>query len=94
MARWLDGSIQSVSQQRRTDSFAAVVVGDCECVEVVDVVRVELELRPDVYRCRARVLTALIDGSEMQIEVGPRRRYLDSVSQAALQIALTGPNHA
>ncbi|MEM8747883.1 MAG: TetR/AcrR family transcriptional regulator [Actinomycetota bacterium] len=42
----------------------------------------------EVCRLRARLLTALIDGAAMQVDVGPRRTYVRSVSDAALRIAL------
>jgi AcrR family transcriptional regulator len=41
-----------------------------------------------VYQQRARLLTALIDGAAMQIHVGSRARYLESVVDAAMHIAL------
>lgn len=40
------------------------------------------------YQQRARVLTALIDGAAMQTQTGPRARFLDSVLEAAMRIAL------
>lgn len=45
-------------------------------------------LGPSVSKMRARLLTALIDGAAMQTEVGSRRRYLQAVTSAAMQIAL------
>ena len=42
----------------------------------------------EICRLRARLLTALIDGAAMQVDVGPRRTYVRSVSDAALRIAL------
>ncbi|MEM8620554.1 MAG: TetR/AcrR family transcriptional regulator [Actinomycetota bacterium] len=41
------------------------------------------------YRRRARLLTALLDGAAMQLDVGPRSEYIDAVSKAALHIALS-----
>ena len=57
--------------------------------EIEDAIeRVQPGLRRAVYRRRARLLTALVDGAAMQIDVGPRRGYVESVAVAALHIAL------
>lgn len=44
--------------------------------------------KPSEYKQRARLLTALIDGAAMQTQTGPRARFLESVLEAAMQIAL------
>ena len=57
--------------------------------EIEDAIeRVQPGLQRAVYRRRARLLTALVDGAAMQIDVGPRRGYVESVAVAALHIAL------
>ncbi|MEO1057956.1 MAG: TetR/AcrR family transcriptional regulator [Actinomycetota bacterium] len=50
--------------------------------------RVAPSLPADEYRRRARLLTALIDGASMQVDVGPRAHYVESVTHAAMRIAL------
>lgn len=40
------------------------------------------------YQQRARLLTALIDGAAMQTQTGPRGRFLESVLEAAMRIAI------
>jgi AcrR family transcriptional regulator len=42
------------------------------------------------YRQRARLLTALMDGAAMQVQVGPHDRYLRSIVDAALAIVAPG----
>lgn len=46
----------------------------------------------DIYKSRARVLSSLIDGAAQQMQVGPRRKFLDLIADQALTIAL--PNGA
>ena len=43
---------------------------------------------PRTYQQRDRLLTALIDGAAMQTNTGPQSQYVESVIDAALQIAL------
>jgi len=45
-------------------------------------------LSKQIYRDRARLLTSLIDGAAMQMQIGPKRRFLDQVADQALAIAL------
>ena len=64
------------------DYYAAFYADLGRVLEAVDPGRA-----PRVYATRARVLNALMDGAAMQMQVGPLRRYLDAVGEAARAIA-------
>ena len=47
------------------------------------------ELNDDEVRLRVRLVTALVDGSSMQVRVGDLQTFLDRVQDQAEQIALS-----
>ena len=50
------------------------------------------ELSDEENTIRVRIITSLIDGSAMQIQVGDIERFLERIQQQALVIAITNPS--
>lgn len=50
------------------------------------------ELSDEEITIRVRIITSLIDGSAMQIQVGDIERFLERIQQQALVIAITNPS--